>query len=330
MLKRIKEYEWISVLVAVASVVFGLLIGPAIEKIIDPIFFKDQDRALFTGLFLLTLLSIIAITTIGVFAQRREKDIIKVNDELSRINRVAELGNTARSLGIVGITANWTDFIGFKGMLGQDFKEHLEGVVAPATWYIVTHSPHAFSDWQTRFEDAVERRGIKVKWVYHAVEAVRTDKALRAQREWLSASSPNWQDRAADGPGKGLERLASYIELVKQWARDADRRIQAMNEAQRERAGCWYLYESDVPHFYMAFLAVPGECQDQQLPKQAPPGTFGFIQLYRMFVDDYPGRCALYLKTPGDILNYYYRSTVQLFEVGVDRGYLRCTWPLRT
>ena len=174
-------------------------------------------------------LMFLLVLTVAVMALFRHESLFGPAKPTEPDNRdrseERDLANKVHSLGIADIAADWTQYTEFsKSTFNVHFKKRFDEDKTPATWYIVTHSPHAFLGWQDIFEDAVERRGIIVKWVYHAVESVGTDKALKAQREWLSASTPNWQDRAA--PGKGLQRLAGNISTVKQWAIDADARIQ--------------------------------------------------------------------------------------------------------
>lgn len=93
MFTRIRRLAQIDILIAIASGVFGLLISPLLEAITSPLF-DTPTRALLTGLFLLAILSIIAVLTTSIFARRHEKAIIEVEDELSIINR--RLGLTVR------------------------------------------------------------------------------------------------------------------------------------------------------------------------------------------------------------------------------------------
>jgi hypothetical protein len=131
-----------------------------------------------------------------------------------------------------------------------------------------------------------------------------------------------WQDRA--GP-ECLDALERRIKNLHHHAKESHDVIQAMDAEQQKHAGQWEFYESRVPHFYMAFLSVPGR-YDPNL-KQAPSGTFGFVHLYPKFPHGHHARPGLYLEAPGQILDYYYWSTVQLFDEGVKRGYLWRTWP---
>lgn len=229
----------------------------------------------------------------------------------------SELDNTAYALGVAGITSDWTEFAHFTGTLGERLKAHLIHV-KDATWYIITMSPHGFQTWLPEIEKAVENRGVDVKWVCYARKSIEDCDALRAQLEWLSR------------PGKRLERLQNNIDGLHNTAERSSNQIHAMDGERRKRAGRWELYESKVPHFYMAFLSVPRK--NEESPKQVPDGTFGFVCLYPMFPhkDEYETRPALYLEASGQIqpkiLDCYYWSIVQLFDEGVKRGYLWSTW----
>jgi len=87
------KYAKIEILIAIASTVFGFLIGPLFEKITSPLF-DTPTRALLVGLLFVALLSIISMITIGIFARQHEKGINQVSGELSSINR--RLGLTVR------------------------------------------------------------------------------------------------------------------------------------------------------------------------------------------------------------------------------------------
>ncbi|HID08004.1 MAG TPA: hypothetical protein EYP10_12760 [Armatimonadetes bacterium] len=93
MFKRFRKLAEIEILIALASGVFGILIGPLLERITSPLF-DTPTRALLTGLSFLALISIISVVTTGVFARRHERAYKSVNDELSSINR--RLGLTVR------------------------------------------------------------------------------------------------------------------------------------------------------------------------------------------------------------------------------------------
>src|SRR5205085_2858085 len=115
------------------------------------------------------------------------------------------------------------------------------------------------------------------------------DPALRLLRvqlaEWLSRN-----------PDNALESLRINTETLLREAGESRRNIHEMKEEDRKHAGHWELYESKVPHFYMAFLSVPKE-YDRKL-ERVPKGTFGFVYLYPMFArrgDKHDTRPVLYL-----------------------------------
>jgi hypothetical protein len=238
--------------------------------------------------------------------------------DLTRVLEHAELGRTAYALGVGGITCDWTEFAYFTGTLGERLKTHLIDV-KDATWYIVTMSPQGFQNWLPEIEKAVEKRGIDVKWVYYAPKSIEACDALSAQLEWLSR------------PRKRLERLQHNINRLYDTVERSSNQIHQIDGEPRKRAGRWELYESKVPHFYMAFLSVPRK--NEESPKQVPDGTFGFVCLYPMFPhkDKHETRPALYLEASGqiqpNIIDCYYWSIVQMFDEGVKRGYLWPTWP---
>ena len=236
--------------------------------------------------------------------------------KIDEVTLRAELGSDARFLGVAGITGSWTDFIHFKGKYGKILRDRIEAVTSPATWYFVTHNPHAFLSWGPMIEDAAKKSGINIQLVFHSAKSIKDDQALKAQREWLSDSSLHWQDKAKP---RGLKYLEDGISVFCNLADKVERRRIANN---REN-GYMRVYESTVPHFHMAFIVSPGEQAHNEDFKVAPTGTFGFVHLYPMFAENYERRCALFLDSPGDIVNYYYFSTLNLFTEGLQREYLR-------
>lgn len=270
---------------------------------------------LFSGLLMGVLtLSITALDS------RENMRVKQVEESLKSV----ELGRTVRSLGIASVTSHWTDFIELRGPIGQRINECLQRVDSPATWYIVTVSPEGMLPWMRMLKNAVEKRGINVKWAYHGREALESNEEIKAQWQMILSRISRWQDRS----GKmGLDHIDAKKKELHQWVQESQQQIQVMNKTDRMRAGSWELFESHVPHFYLAFLSVPGKHSGLQTPKPAPDGTFGFVHLYPMFPLDYELRPALYLETRGEILDYYYWSIAGLFDEGMNRGYLKRVWP---
>lgn len=86
MLEKIRKLTGTEILFAIASLVFGLLVGPILEKVTSP-FFDTPTRAILASLLFLAILVAISIATTSVFARRQNTDSLKLIDELSSINR---------------------------------------------------------------------------------------------------------------------------------------------------------------------------------------------------------------------------------------------------
>ena len=93
MMRNWRRYIRIEILIAVASVVFGLLVSPILEAVTAPLF-DTPIRAILSGIAILALLTIIAIVTVGVFAKEQDDNATKMAQELKSINR--RLGLTIR------------------------------------------------------------------------------------------------------------------------------------------------------------------------------------------------------------------------------------------
>ncbi len=258
-------------------------------------------------------------------------ELQSTQQKIDEVLEHAELGRTVHASGIAGITSDWTEFADFRGPFGQRLHKRIEAIPLQAdkpsaTWYIVTIEPKGLmSSWLGLIKQTVETKGVDVKWVCHARKSVEQDEALQAEWQWIRSRIPRWEQRADP---ESLSMLETSIKVLHHRAKESHDEIQAMDIDYQRHAGHWEFYESKVPHFYMAFLSVPGK-YDPNL-KQAPVGTFGFVHLYPKFAQGHCTRPALYLEAPGKILDYYYWSTVQLFDEGVKRGYLWRTWPPET
>lgn len=80
----------VQISVSVASIVFGLTISPLLEKITSPLF-DTPSRAILTSILFLSLLMIIAIVIISVFAKRNEESTARANqrheENVTQINQ---------------------------------------------------------------------------------------------------------------------------------------------------------------------------------------------------------------------------------------------------
>src|SRR5215813_2668242 len=188
-------------------------------------------------------------------------EIQTVLQKIDGILEHAELARAVHSLGLIGITSRWTDLKEFEPPFGQRLKKRL-GQTSAATWYVVSTSPEGLSVWLSIFEKAVMERGIDIKWVYHKPQEFENEKnkGLRASA-LMVFGRPSWTER---------ERL-----LVGEWEANINvfkRRVDQSNANIRNQrtAGSWELYESKVPHFFMAFLSVPKMVPTAQQTDSAP------------------------------------------------------------
>lgn len=251
------------------------------------------------------LLIFVAAIIIGV-----DKSANSRADRIEQALKAIAFDKTTHSLGLAGVTEHWTDFIKFNEPYGKQLKERLDKLNGPATWYIVTVSPEAFEPWRDILRSAIER-GITIKWAYHSPKALESNPGIKAQWEMMLSRIDDWRDRGGE---KGLKHLNRRKELLFEQIAGWRNRLE--------------LYESSVPHFYLAFFSVPGDHQQIRSDQPAPGGTFGFVHLYPMLPADYEKRPAIYLEGSGAILDYYFQSTVGLFREGVEqRQYLQRVWP---
>jgi len=85
MSESLREQPWIQVITAVSSVVFGLVISPIFERVIDPAF-DTPTRALLSGFTLLGLLLIAGMTAIGIYVKQSEQQNQAVSNRLETID----------------------------------------------------------------------------------------------------------------------------------------------------------------------------------------------------------------------------------------------------
>jgi hypothetical protein len=273
---------------------------------------------------ILGLLAVNALVERFLSLQKIEREIFSfTNTHMPRIENAIEsvaLTNVAFQLGIAGITTRWTDFIEFTEPFGEHFKEHLLQVKAPATWYVVTITPEGFLPWRPLFESAVEDRGIDIKWVYQPWETLNVDPAIKTQALMFFGQVPTWDDRIKALKGQ-WERADAEL---KRWVEQSELRLKTQRKV---RSGSWELYESCLPHFYLAFLSVPKKHQNIRLQDPAPHGTFGFVHLYLMFPSSSDARPAICFEAPGLLTDTYYRSILSMFDEHINRGYVRRKHP---
>jgi len=80
-------------------------------------------------------------------------------------------------------------------------------------------------------------------------------------------------------------------------------------------------YASNIVHYFMGFLAVPkgrGRLDDTKAPKD----TVCVVQPYPMHPVKYGMRWAICMESPSPILDFYYRSILDVFSNSGVGGYL--------
>lgn len=208
-----------------------------------------------------------------------------------------------RPSGVAGITQKWADLIRFSGSQGHWLRSRYMQSRS-ATWYFITHNPHAFYLWlgvlseEGSILSRVQSNDIDVIWVFH--ECATHDR-----------ESPLFHGPLTEGTAGTYQRG-----------------VEALRVAKSTQPDKWKLLSSEVSHFYLAFLSVPREVGSIN-GRQAPAGTFGIVMPYLMTAGSYAGRFALCLEAPQDragqdthILDQYYNSIRDFVSVGQSRGWL--------
>ncbi|WHM41125.1 hypothetical protein [Streptomyces sp. BPTC-684] len=204
--------------------------------------------------------------------------------------------------GLFGVEERWSDLVTFSGKHGKRLRQRFDQA-SSATWYFITHDPHAFATWLGRESELrsiaskVSRSNISVVWVFHGEEL------YASQRPLLVVNAP--EDGVTYSPGMHLLRNAST-----------------------SNSNRWLVLSSQVPHFYLAFLSVPDVPRNSE--DHAPAGTFGFVQPYLLAPRSYAARAGLYLEANGDsanqfLVDYYYKSIVDFVRIGQEQGWLTQT-----
>jgi len=269
----------------------------------------------------------LASSVVEAIGQQIAADFRHMETSLTDAWEYEQWGRGARSLGIGAIAPRWTDLSRFEGPLGRHFRNRLETATAPATWYIITMNPEAFSgEAELALMKAALRRGIDIKWAYHIPQFVEDDLALQIQWKFNNSRRNDISDRASTATlSSHLQPAVDRVEEGVQQAR-VDR--QRLHPEEARRCGTWEVYHSRAVSFYLAWLAVAGDCLDT-VSRSAPGYVFGFVHPYLFFPDSHEARAAFYFDTeryptdgPRTILNYYCQSTIAFFRQGVSENYL--------
>lgn len=101
-----KKYS--EVLIAVAAAVFGLLIQPAIESIVNPLF-DTATRALLTGFVFLAFILVITSTVIAILIRNHDMQLDRFEDHLIDTRNQVKLSASLSEVGISGAVPRHTE-----------------------------------------------------------------------------------------------------------------------------------------------------------------------------------------------------------------------------
>lgn len=88
-----QKTPYLEILIAIASTIFGLLISPLLERILDPAF-ETFSRALLTSVAILSILIVISIVVTSIYAKRSDEQNTNLQKELILVSQ--RLGLTVR------------------------------------------------------------------------------------------------------------------------------------------------------------------------------------------------------------------------------------------
>ena len=89
------------ILIAIASVAFGLLIQPVIESFMNPLF-DTTTKSLLVGFVFLAFIVIISVTTLALFSRNHTEQLDRFESKLTDTRNQVELSTTLRDVGISG------------------------------------------------------------------------------------------------------------------------------------------------------------------------------------------------------------------------------------
>ncbi|MCL4274781.1 MAG: hypothetical protein KJZ77_12995 [Anaerolineales bacterium] len=104
-IKKFFSYESAKIYTTAASVAFGLLLGPILEKIIDPLF-DVPTKALLTGFVFLAFIVLIALTAVSILNNHHNEQMNRYETKLSEIGENIKLTNSFETVGISGANLN--------------------------------------------------------------------------------------------------------------------------------------------------------------------------------------------------------------------------------
>lgn len=217
-------------------------------------------------------------------------------------------------------TADWNNIARFEEEdAGEDFLRRLVKPPMGDHWYVVCISPYGpLLFLENHLHHALTERGVKVKWVYHSLDAVKSSPALQAQWKMIQTryeyeeGKVSIKDHATRVLDEDKKALCGLVDRVRSTLRGSS-----------GKGGRLSFYESSIVHYFMAFLAVPGDFKITTDEERAPRNTIGLVQHYPHFPANYSKRCGIYMVSPSPVLDLYYRSILKFFDPDFNKGYLQ-------
>ncbi len=140
-IKKFLSQENAKIFTAVISVAFGVLLGPILEKIFDPLF-DTPTKALLTGFVFLAFIIVIGVTAISIFGHSHNKQMERFEAKLIEVEEQIRLTNSLEEVGISGAQLN------LPKELRDEFWENAHGEMKILQTYIASLqqlSPSIFS-----------------------------------------------------------------------------------------------------------------------------------------------------------------------------------------
>lgn len=231
---------------------------------------------------------------------------------VKEVDKSIRFGYDMHRLGITRVAKDWRD-------IRDDpvVRQRLARSMAGSVWLFMNCNPHGFSDhWGTHIIRAL-LRGVQIYWLYFPFDPETDEHAVGTSLHGYIE---------AQVPGRALfeaRSIAAAVERVKYW-----------NEAARAEGGACVgqiqLFQSRVPHPYVAFLSVRRTSDDNDslvsMRTLTPQdGDWGLVFPYQLYRLEEEKKYGLLLEAPGAVFDQYYQSTIRLLVEGVNCGYVcRC------
>jgi hypothetical protein len=202
----------------------------------------------------------------------------------------------------------------YQNLFDEVCKE-AKGRVWDGDWFILCGTPIAFLEWKKIWIDSVKQQGSTVKFVCYSPDAPKSCPSVTAL--WRMNTK---HLGVADGVKFLQERLNNLNYELATWSRDA----RADTVPFEKKRGHFEFYESFITQPYIAILFVPRNVAPvKKRSKRAQKGTWCVVGLYPLYPENPEERCGFYLNQPSPMLDIYYNSVLNFFELGLKDRYIK-------